>query len=338
MNKSNTTLASKKGMSTLARPKFAPGMLLQHEDLEQLTYYTRDLSRLMFRSLFGCGVMCGLVVTTDRDCGKARITIGAGVALSCSGDPIEVPSDVSVLIDRECHPDFGETLWVTLCGTTKCCAPRTSMCEGDDDETQSECTRERDGYEVRVETARPACVCGCPEPDVDAGKNQPGVVENQITATDPARRTTEDATPTDCMCVDVDKYPCYKNHYAGLCGCHCDDCSDCNCKCVLLARLDYDADNDTWTSDHSVRRFVRPVLMRDPQVAKEVEEREKPEPPEPGKPVPPPPPPPPPPPAPVPQSPPKEAAPQETAAASTAAVTPSKAARTRRRRTTSSTS
>jgi hypothetical protein len=34
---------------------------------------------------------------------------------------------------------------------------------------------------------------------------------------------------------------------------------------VLLVRLDRD-EQDNWTTDHSVRRFVRPVLMRDPQV------------------------------------------------------------------------
>ena len=276
MNKSNATLASKKGMSTLARAKFAPGMLLQHEDLEQLNYYTRDLSRLMFRSLFGCGVICGLVVDPELECGKVKITIGAGVALSCSGDPIEVPSDVSVLLDRECHPSMGDSLWVILCGTTKCCAPRTSMCETDDDETKSECTREREGFEIRVESKRPACICGCPEPETDEGEGDtgetgespnPNTGETQL-------RTTDEPKVTDCKCADPTS-PCYEHHYNGECGCHCDDCSDCDCKCVLLARVDYDEPNDRWLTDHSVRRFVRPVLMRDPQVERELEKRKE---------------------------------------------------------------
>ena len=54
-----TTLSSIKGTSTLVRPKFGPGMLLQADDLDSLTTYTRELNRLMFRSLFGCGVVCG---------------------------------------------------------------------------------------------------------------------------------------------------------------------------------------------------------------------------------------------------------------------------------------
>ena len=260
MNKSNTTLASKKGMGTLARAKFAPGMLLQHEDLDQLNNYTRDLSRLMFRSLFGCGVICGLVVKVELECGKLKITVGAGVALSCSGDPIEVPSDISVLLDRECHPDMSDKLWVVLCGTVKCCAPRTSMCETDDDETKSECTRERDGFEIHVVSERPACICGCPEPEPQPERPQPPPNNEQpvplIAADQPA--------PVDCKCVDPN-LKCYEDHYAGRCGCHCDDCDDCDCKCVLLVRLDRD-EQDNWTTDHSVRRFVRPVLMRDPQV------------------------------------------------------------------------
>ena len=66
-------------------------MLLQHEDLEQLNVYTRELNRLMFRSLFGCGVVCGLVVGTDVKCGKVNVTVGSGLALDCQGDPIYVP-------------------------------------------------------------------------------------------------------------------------------------------------------------------------------------------------------------------------------------------------------
>jgi hypothetical protein len=277
MNKSKTTLASTKGMSTLARPKFAPGMLLQHDDLEQLNFYTRDLSRLMFRSLFGCGVMCGLVVTWDIDCGNLKITVAPGVALSCSGDPIEVPNATSVVVDRNCHPEMGDSIWVKLCGTVKCCAPRTSICESDDDETKSECTRERDGYEIVAESAWPDCACGCKEPLKDQG--DPVSNDTRIAVgtkggeTKAGRLTTgETTTVIDCKCADP-KNECYKDHYAGICGCHCENCSDCECKCIVLARLDFNATANKWTVDHSVRRFIRPVLMRDPRVEIEEEER-----------------------------------------------------------------
>lgn len=322
MNKSNATVATQKGMSTLARPKFAPGMLLQHEDLEQLTYYTRDLSRLLFRSLFGCGVMCGLVVETKIDCGKLKIIVAPGLALSCSGDPIEVPDGATVWLDKECHPDMGKTLWVKLCGTVKCCAPRTSMCESDDDETKSECTREREGFEISVESARPPCICGCPEPKTDIGQNHPDT-QTQTGQTPIARPMIREGEVADCKCADPAD-PCYEKHYLGECGCHCDDCKDCDCKCILLARLTFNEAKKEWETDHSVRRFIRPVLMRDPKVD---EERSKKTGGEGEKPQPEPPPP------PAPPPPPTGGTPERPIPASAAAARAARAARTPRTRT-----
>jgi hypothetical protein len=75
---------------------------------------------------------------------------------------------------------------------------------------------------------------------------------------------------SDCYCVDPTD-PCYADHYDGKCGCDCDDCTGLGCcDCVILAKLTK-VDNDgqiSWTVDHSVRRFIRPVLMRDPEVAR----------------------------------------------------------------------
>jgi hypothetical protein len=225
-------------------------MLLHHDDLEQLNTYTRELSRLMFRSLFGCGVICGLAVKTDQKCGKVFVTVEAGLALDCSGDPVHVPKEQRLSIDEECDPSIPSPLWVVLCGTAKCCAPRTSMCASDEDEAPPVCTRERDGFEIRIVSKLPGCICGC--------------------------RYGYPAYPeTRCKCVDPD-LACYRDHYAGKCGCNAGDGCDCSCECILLARLDkgrtYDQDQ-TWMVDHSVRRFVRPVLMRDPLVQKEEEDR-----------------------------------------------------------------
>src|SRR5262245_46922574 len=120
MSGANGPVTSVKGASTLVRPKFEPGMLLQHEDLNRLTTYTRELSRLLFRSLFGCGVICGLRVTSDNKCGKATITVASGIALNCSGDPIYVPKDQPVAINENCDPDPPTPLWVVLCPKVKC--------------------------------------------------------------------------------------------------------------------------------------------------------------------------------------------------------------------------
>src|ERR1044072_6069648 len=255
MNTNNQPLATAKGTSTLARAKFGPGMLLQHDDLEQLNVYTRELNRLMFRSLFGCGVVCGLVVGADPKCGKIIVTVGSGLALDCEGDPIYVPKPQSIVLDEECKPDIPTPLWVVLCRTEKCCAPRTSVCASDEDETTSVCTREREGFEIRIVRTRPKCSCSCPDPD----------------SRYPTQTLSEDA----CKCVNP-KDPCYSDHYDGKCGCDCEDCSNCDCDCVLLARLDREGDHDPpeATPDHRVRRFVRPALIQDPQVEKELKRKQ----------------------------------------------------------------
>jgi hypothetical protein len=240
MNTTKTTIASTQGCSTLVRARFGPGMLLQHEDLEQLTTYTQELSRLLFRSFFGCGVICGLVVSSDAECGKVYVNIGSGVALDCVGNPIYVPKDQRFALDNDCNPDLAAPLWVILCSSLKCCAPRTSMCSCDDDSATSTCTRERDCFEIRVVSKLPDCVCGCPKP----------------------RKTLQ----SDCRCVNPAD-DCYKDHYAGICGCTCSGGSSCDCNCVVLAVLNQQPDSGEWKADHSVRRFIRPALMRDPEIA-----------------------------------------------------------------------
>jgi hypothetical protein len=258
MNKTNKVVASTKAMSKLERAKFGPGMLLQHEDLEQLNMYTRELSRLLFRSIFGCGVICGLEVTAEVDrCNKVFVTVGAGLALDCSGDPVHVPQVQHFAIDENCCPDLPDPLWVVLCGATKHCAPRTSMCTDDDDKATSICTRERDMFEIRVLSERPKCACGCAEPSTapssTAGDKNYGVRKVSLEG---------QGDKDSCLCADP-TLDCHADHYAGKCGCNCGDGSDCDCKCILLARL-YKGAESKWTVDHWVRRFIRPVLMRDP--------------------------------------------------------------------------
>jgi hypothetical protein len=247
-------------------------MLLKHEDMELLNSYTRDLSRLMFRSLFGCGVVCGLVVDTKKECGKLIVTVGSGVAIACSGDPIWVPRDESIPANDECEKEDDKELWIVLCGTAKCCAPRTATCSSGDDELSSVCTREILGYELRVMNKRPKCVCDCQAKDtstfeVSRDKQNPAPSsEFEV--------EVEDETKVDrCLCADP-TLPCYEKHYAGECVCSCSQCSDCDCDCVLLARLALDADGK-WQRYHNVRRFVRPVLMRDPRPELDMREQAK---------------------------------------------------------------
>lgn len=249
MNNTKEPVGITPGKSKLERARFGPGMLLQHEDLEQLNTYTRELSRLLFQSFFGCGVICGLVVEAVLECGKLKVSVHPGVALSCAGDPVYVPGPKPVDVDTK--PSFDITtakeLWVVLCGTTKCCAPRTTTCCSDDDEATSDCTREKDGFEIRLLSERPPCACACPKRDANTTPQY-------------------DDKESECKCVT--DFSCHQDHYDGVCGCTCGDCSGCDCDCILLAYLKPDA-KGKWRPDHSVRRFIRPVLMRDPQIAKD---------------------------------------------------------------------
>jgi hypothetical protein len=265
MNKSNEIVSSKPGTSKLSRAKFGPGMLLKHEDLELLNSYTRDLSRLMFRSLFGCGVVCGLVVDTKTECGKVVVTVGSGVAITCSGDPIWVPREESLPAHDECDDGKDDELWIVLCRTVKCCAPRPATCSSGDDEMPSVCTRELFGYELQVRNRRPECVCDCIKKPTSPVN---GKQKEQTTALE-----TDDET-NPCLCADP-TLPCYASHYDGKCGCSCSECADCDCDCVLLARLHRNDATNKWDRDHSVRRFVRPVLIRDPQPELDKEDEDK---------------------------------------------------------------
>jgi hypothetical protein len=259
----NLPLGTVCGTGTLMQPQFAPGMLLQHDDLMALGTYARDLNRLLFRSLFGCGVVCGLKVAVQEKCGKIVVTIDPGVALDCCGDPIQVPVSRTITIDPQCNQKIRSPLYVVLCEKNKCCAPRAAMCAADDGDSTSVCTREKYGFEIKIVADRPDCACGCPDPAPDRGPNYP-----QAASFD-----------EPCRCANPDS-ECYKDHYNGVCGCDCcdtgEDCT-CDCKCLLLALL-YSAEPEnasSWKVDHRVRRFVRPVLIADPVVRQEAMDKAK---------------------------------------------------------------
>lgn len=223
----------------LMRPQFAPGQLLRDDDLRQGVDYTRDLSRLLFRSFFGCGVVCGLDVTATFACDVLTVEIDQGLALDCNGDPVHVCARKSIVVDPRCTSiALKSPLWVVLRGWEKCCAPRpASACDTGDGDAGNQCTREVDGFEIRILTELTGCECGCPK-----------------------GQTWRD---TDCQCATPNS-PCYEAHYAGKCGCSCGDCSACDCDWIILARIDSDSTGKKWTADHQYRRFIRPVLIADP--------------------------------------------------------------------------
>lgn len=262
------------GNSGLVRPRYAPGQMLQDDDLTQAVTYTRELDRLLFRSLLGCGVICGLVVSVEEKCGKVVITVAPGVALDCAGDALQLPAAQSFVLDPGCKPlpEPPDSICVVLRGHDRSCMPRSGSCGCDDDAGM---TRINEGYELRLVTNCPDCGCGCASkvtpvaaaaptlPPVVAGGHKPA----RKAATAAMASTGGGAPAVDCACVDPAD-PCYADHYAAKCSC----CTD--CEWVTLARVFHttlpNASVQTWEVDHSVRRLIRPVLMRDAQAEADV--------------------------------------------------------------------
>jgi hypothetical protein len=277
------------------RPRFSPGLLLRDDDLNQAVDYTRDLSRLLFRSLVGCGVVCGLKVSSEFKCEQLVVTVACGVALDCHGDPIYVPEPQQIPIDSSCGQTVLDQMWVVIKRTEKCCAPRAAACSCDDEENPAVCTRERDGYEIRIVQTAPDHACGCIEAKTKDRAIQPPPATQPPPTQHPADPSPKSklakkaeaetkvvvaadvidtggdvkgaalpAGADDCRCADP-SLACNEDYRLGTCGC---DCADCNCEWVVLAflkrRVRDGVAANVWDPNHSVRRFIRPVLMRDP--------------------------------------------------------------------------
>ncbi|MES0199840.1 hypothetical protein [Mesorhizobium sp. M0011] len=158
------------GLSGLARPTYSPGQLLEDEDLTAAVDYTRNLTRLLFRSLFGCGVICGLKVEGKPICKgqKLSVQIKRGLGLDCGGNPIEVPRDLTLEFDPGCDP-FPKSIWVVACHTCQPCRSRETACSHDDDATCVK-TRLQDGYKIKLypgSAVPPPGVCYCGGGEVD---------------------------------------------------------------------------------------------------------------------------------------------------------------------------
>jgi len=276
-----SNLPETSGKSRLVRPRYSPGLMLQDDDLTQAVDYARDLNRLMFKALLGCGVICGFELTVDKRCGVLTFHIGAGIALDCYGDPIHVPDPQAIPFDPSCGNNNPTDIWVIVRRREYCCAPRDAVCMPEDDESTAVCTRVRDGFEIRLVEDRPECACACPDaprttepapndypPAEGSAAAAGGARKKAARASNPAMAAAPPAAENEALVQGKEqpvyadpKNDCYREHYAGSCAC------GCNSDWVVLGRfLKINQENASYPQDgdHSVRRFIRPVLMRDP--------------------------------------------------------------------------
>jgi hypothetical protein len=232
-------LAQAKGLSDLVKPSYSPGLMLQDDDLTRAVDYTRDLSRLLLKSLFGCGVVCGFEVTNAPGECNEDLIIGPGVAIDGRGDPVQLTSAQRIPLNTRMPASF----WITNSRRDVCCAKRDITCEVDEDSAASVFTQVRDGYEIRLVAENPSRdACSCIRKD----------------AADSAQRGQADPPPYDVAC--------YQDHTDAKCSCHCGS----DAEGVVLAYVKMDTDQNKVTAiDHRVRRFIRPALLRDPWLDKD---------------------------------------------------------------------
>jgi hypothetical protein len=239
----------------LERPRYSPGLILEDGDLTAAVDYGRSLSRLLFRNLFGCGVVCGLVVRAEKECGL-QIRVEPGLALDGCGDPIEVPGTVTIALDRakvdalesqwknndkDPPPEF----WVVLCGKEKMCKPRSLVCDADEFDGATQPTRIRALAEVSLSSTPPQCVCGCQQPP----------------------HTPPLPPQSDAQMKEVECHDGHKNRAECAPDCGCGTACSCGC-CVLLGRVvaykKADGTVDWRAMSRGYRRFIRPAMLPDP--------------------------------------------------------------------------
>jgi hypothetical protein len=164
--------------------KFTDGMLVTAEDLTAAMNYPLSVAQVLWRSFFGCGIVCGLELadttyagrTGDYDdareveCPPERsfvIRVNPGVALGCDGYPIELCESVKLDLspDRCACPIEGETVkFIAIRRTTAQETPRADCgCGGGGADPALQCSRTRDLVLVQAFDSHedlPKGICG----------------------------------------------------------------------------------------------------------------------------------------------------------------------------------
>jgi hypothetical protein len=256
MIKIEKELASQTGWSAVERPRFSPGLLLEAQDLNASVDYTREMMRLMLKSLFGCGVVCGLKVSSELSCNDQHVTVVVepGFALDCDGNLIHVPRPQSLTYKTECKP-LPPHICVVLKYTEQCTRPRDVSCSSEDDSERVH-TRSAQGFVIQLLPYCPPGVCGCgefAEPEApDSSRGGGGCCQNRGKTQATASEASTAAKGFGAGCA------CYEAHNRGDCGC------DCGCGAVFLASLVLgsagEGNGQLYTLSGEQRRQVRPVL------------------------------------------------------------------------------
>jgi hypothetical protein len=260
---------TKSGKADLQWPVYSVGQQLRDDDLNAGIVYTQELNKLLFRSLFGCGVVCGLKVEAKFDhCGRLVVRVNSGIALDACGSAIHIPKPIDIKLDPDCGDHIPKGLYVIARSESSSCGHRETACGCDDQSTSP--TRHILGYEIALVQNLPGCKCwNDPRTKVEepAESAEDVSVIGELKAEEAKRKATAGAKGHDCLCADPD-IDGNKDHYAGVCSAF--DC-DTGEWVVLAAILSSEEDRSAQVN-HEVRRFIRPMRMSDPLTRSEEEQ------------------------------------------------------------------
>lgn len=267
-------------IGALERPRYSPGLVLEASDLTAAVDYTRDLNRLLFKSLFGCGVICGLDVSVKTDCDLV-VTVNPGLALDGCGDPINLTGQAQIKLGKKTGvlvadatvPPQCKDFWVVACYKEKSCAPRALVCDCDDLDGGTQTTLIRSAVEISVLFEPPACACDCGTFTKKQSADDLEMLAQNLRTCQTGRGgastiapKTAGAATTSCAC-ETGCHDAQYNNPSCPADCGCGTACSCGC-CVLLAWVHWFPGGDVpgWTAlHHGVRRFVRPALICEPK-------------------------------------------------------------------------
>lgn len=161
--------------TTIEAVTFRDGMIVTADDLDAAVRHPTSLLLTVFRSFFGCGVVCGLELRPKQAGGGGWVLcVDRGVAIDGHGHPIELCSAVDLDLSPEacaCEPP-PDKVCIAVRRITSDEAPHDA-CTCDLDEPRFDCRRVRDHVLVKAFT----------QPELDA-------LGDRV-----CRRTADDKTP-----------------------------------------------------------------------------------------------------------------------------------------------
>ncbi|MEU8816755.1 hypothetical protein [Actinoplanes sp. NPDC048796] len=199
--------------------KFHDGMIVTADDLDVAEHYPVSMLTAVLRAYLGCGVVCGLTLTTKENAPWV-VCVARGMAIDCQGHPVELCAPVELDLSPEaCSCDEPpDQVYVLVRRLTSEEAP-SDPCGCDVDAPAFDCRRIRDHVLVKAFSAIDLeqltdCVC---------------------------RRRTSEKPPSMCDALTT-----------------CPDCA-CGDSWILLGRVNLDKNKGVTGVDLSARRWVKPT-------------------------------------------------------------------------------